>query len=399
MGLRFRRSIKLAPGVRLNVGLRGLSMSLGPRGASVSLTSRGAYQNLGIPGTGLSMRRRIDSAPSRRPSLPPNPKNLNIAFRLQDDGTVTIVDGDGNPLPPRLTKLAREQNEHTWRPWLEEKCDHWNKGIDEVIGIHLETPRPSDRPEGAFRTKYEAPRPTEPPPRPMTFLARIFRYKREQIERLNAQALEQYTHDIAAWDRARAEHDKREDARLVLFDSAAVVAPEKCREYLCAVLGRVKWPRETTISLEVDEGATNVSIDVDLPEIEDMPDKAASIAARGLKLNIKDRPPVQRRREYMTHVHGVFFRIIGEVFAALPRIRFVTASGFSQRPDQTTEQVVDEYLVSVQVPRSAWLALNFSEISQIDVAACLGSFDIRRDMTSTGVFRPIEPFPPPSDNA
>ena len=43
MGFRFRRSIRLAPGLRLNVGKRGVSLSAGVRGASMSFGSRGTY--------------------------------------------------------------------------------------------------------------------------------------------------------------------------------------------------------------------------------------------------------------------------------------------------------------------------------------------------------------------
>ena len=62
MGLRFRKSIKILPGVRLNLGKSGLtSLTVGPRGASVSVGKRGTYANVGIPGTGLSCRTRLDS--------------------------------------------------------------------------------------------------------------------------------------------------------------------------------------------------------------------------------------------------------------------------------------------------------------------------------------------------
>lgn len=54
MGFRFRRSIKLLPGVRLNVSKSGFSTTLGPRGATLSLGKRGPRANLGLPGTGLS---------------------------------------------------------------------------------------------------------------------------------------------------------------------------------------------------------------------------------------------------------------------------------------------------------------------------------------------------------
>ncbi|WP_312515831.1 DUF4236 domain-containing protein [Massilia sp.] len=66
MGLRFRKSFKLAPGVRLNVSGSGMSWSLGPRGASVSIGKRGTYFNANIPGTGLSSRTRLD-APTAAP--------------------------------------------------------------------------------------------------------------------------------------------------------------------------------------------------------------------------------------------------------------------------------------------------------------------------------------------
>lgn len=64
MGLRFRRSIKLFPGLRLNLTTRGVSATIGPRGANVSAGPRGTYANVGIPGTGLSARERLDGPPS-----------------------------------------------------------------------------------------------------------------------------------------------------------------------------------------------------------------------------------------------------------------------------------------------------------------------------------------------
>lgn len=59
MGLRFRKSLRIAPGVRLNFTGRGVSTTLGPRGATVNLSSSGARGNVGIPGTGLSYSQRL----------------------------------------------------------------------------------------------------------------------------------------------------------------------------------------------------------------------------------------------------------------------------------------------------------------------------------------------------
>lgn len=55
MGFNFRKSFKIAPGVRLNVGKKGISsVSVGGKGARVSLSRKGARTTVSAPGTGLS---------------------------------------------------------------------------------------------------------------------------------------------------------------------------------------------------------------------------------------------------------------------------------------------------------------------------------------------------------
>jgi hypothetical protein len=54
MGFRFRRSVKLFPGLRLNFGKRGISASIGVRGAHVTYGPTGTRTTVGLPGSGLS---------------------------------------------------------------------------------------------------------------------------------------------------------------------------------------------------------------------------------------------------------------------------------------------------------------------------------------------------------
>jgi hypothetical protein len=54
MGFRFRRSIRILPGLRLNIGKRGVSTSIGVRGAHVTFGKNGVRETVGIPGSGLS---------------------------------------------------------------------------------------------------------------------------------------------------------------------------------------------------------------------------------------------------------------------------------------------------------------------------------------------------------
>ncbi len=55
MGLRFRRSIKIAPGVKLNLNKKSVGVTVGTRGAHYTINSKGKKTaSVGIPGTGLS---------------------------------------------------------------------------------------------------------------------------------------------------------------------------------------------------------------------------------------------------------------------------------------------------------------------------------------------------------
>jgi hypothetical protein len=50
----------------------------------------------------------------------------------------------------------------------------------------------------------------------------------------------------------------------------------------------IVWPRDTVVSFEVRNGGQTVALDVDLPEIEDLPRKVTTLPARGYKLNVKE---------------------------------------------------------------------------------------------------------------
>ena len=55
MAFRFRKSIKLAPGVKLNLGKKSVGVSVGGKYGGVSYNSRnGARARVSAPGTGLS---------------------------------------------------------------------------------------------------------------------------------------------------------------------------------------------------------------------------------------------------------------------------------------------------------------------------------------------------------
>lgn len=57
MGIRYRTSFKIAPGVKLNLNAKSASITGGVRGAHVTYNSKGyRTTSAGLPGTGMSYR-------------------------------------------------------------------------------------------------------------------------------------------------------------------------------------------------------------------------------------------------------------------------------------------------------------------------------------------------------
>lgn len=89
MGFRFRRSVKIAPGIRLNVGKRGFtSMSVGGRGYRVNVGKRGVTRSISIPGTGISHTQRI-SGPAKATS--PSAESSNGSGAGRAFGAILLI--------------------------------------------------------------------------------------------------------------------------------------------------------------------------------------------------------------------------------------------------------------------------------------------------------------------
>ena len=95
--LRFHRSMRLLPGVRMNLSKTGLSISLGVKGARVNLGSRGVRTTVGIPGSGFSYIDQEGWGPSRQGVQIDAPSQVPV-----DDGT-----GDPRSRPYMRAVLAR----------------------------------------------------------------------------------------------------------------------------------------------------------------------------------------------------------------------------------------------------------------------------------------------------
>ena len=94
MSLRFRRSIRIAPGIRINLTKTGLGLTVGPRGAHYSVHSSGRRtRSVGLHGTGLYYQsrsggggRRSSSPRARMVQAPAPPRPRTVAETIPHPG-------------------------------------------------------------------------------------------------------------------------------------------------------------------------------------------------------------------------------------------------------------------------------------------------------------------------
>jgi Protein of unknown function (DUF4236) len=85
MGFRFRRSIKIAPGVRINLSKSGVSTSIGVRGAHVTVGHGQVRETVGLPSSGISYTAISSTHSCERAgaeSEPTNAGSLRIVWNL-----------------------------------------------------------------------------------------------------------------------------------------------------------------------------------------------------------------------------------------------------------------------------------------------------------------------------
>ncbi|WP_336916595.1 DUF4236 domain-containing protein [Acinetobacter modestus] len=73
MGFNFRKSFKIAPGIKINVTKKGISsLSLGKNGARVNVGKKGTKTTVSLPGSGISYSKfkRYSDGKTQPPPLP-----------------------------------------------------------------------------------------------------------------------------------------------------------------------------------------------------------------------------------------------------------------------------------------------------------------------------------------
>lgn len=401
MGFRFRRTISIIPGVRLNLSNSSPSLSIGPRGASITVGRRGTYANLGLPGTGLSYRTRLDQAASNtgnaarvRAESKEQLRNELLASIEQMEGVMTQVINVHTltPNPSQghtMSELQAHYLKQATQPYAIEAPIRPSKPITPPVPEH---PDPNEG-AGFLKKLFES---EEDRQERQTTAIQNWRRAVQDWERENALTEQRYQSQRAAWAEQYANwqyeakcHQEAIDASTANVVYRFTNDASYFESLLDEVLQLTDWPRETQVSFEVIPSESLIHLDVDLPEIEDMPQSSFSLNRS--KTEIIEKPMTQKavRENYARHVHGCLFRLIGLSLFALP-FDTVMVSGFTQRISKETGNLTDDYILSCRVKRSELMRVNFNRLGDVDPVEALAMFDLNRKMTSTHILQTIE---------
>lgn len=172
------------------------------------------------------------------------------------------------------------------------------------------------------------------------------------------------------------------------LDASAIPAEEEAEAACQDVLSELEVPFVFTASFEYDAPSRALMLDVDLPEIEDVPDEETSISSAG-RASSKRISAREAHAHYRTCVFSLCLALADRIFCRLPGLAHIVLSGYTQRRNSAGD-LVDVYIVSIRFERDGLAGKDLSSVDDPE-AFCM-EFENRCSTTSTGLFRKIVPY-------
>ena len=319
--MRFRKSIQICKGVKLNLSKSGASLTLGPgKGVSMNVGTKGAYFNWSIPGTGVYDRVRVDT--------------------LLKDKLGGLFGAKAEEEPEEEKKSSKSTAKSTGKSTAKSSGKSAAK---------TSAGSASGKTAKASSGVSEA-----------------------ELERLESEAALIAIHQLAPDVPAKASGT---------MDAGA--AEQAIEEWLC----EAEAPIAFCVQTEAVPEKKLVMVDLDLPEIEDMPqDKLTELADGTLK--IKKKTQKESRADYQTCVFGLGAYVAAHVLNLVPAAKQAAVSAYTQRRNEKTGDAEDVFIYSVVYTREAFK----KGYQQEEPEAFAGRLRSRYYVLASGVMKGIAPF-------
>ena len=144
-------------------------------------------------------------------------------------------------------------------------------------------------------------------------------------------------------------------------------------------------PMEYFLEISYDETNGKVIVDLDLPEIEDIPQNKIVVNPTG-KRSIKSKSQTNLREDYAHCVCGLSMYIAGIIFNTCIKIKEVEISGFTQRCGENSALATDQYVLLIRYTREQFMEIAFEKLTSLEI---INFFKHNMDMTKTFVLKEI----------
>lgn len=396
-------------------------MSAGRRGASVNIGPRGTYVTTGIPGSGISSRKKIGGKPQRGPERAKEQIIVNLTVTLDEFGKPIIKDANGDIISDgnTLKKIKRQENyKEVVRNLVISRKEELGKANSAFLEIYKLTPSlqeiksiESRSNDIKFQEYIKATFPEEEPslekikaefePKQKSTVEKIFFWRKDSkndidFDKIYHEKLNTWKLNKMAFEEKESEKKEREDAQnKKLYENARkdlereLSNPEETiTKRINEFLADLVLPVEFSIEFEYLKDNKSLYVDLDLPEIEDLPKKKAMVSASG-KISIKPKTNKELKEDYSKCVIGLAFFFAGNFFNMTRDLENITISGYTQRLSKKTGNIEDEYVYSIKFVRNSFGKLH---IKSIDPRQAIDNFENIINITSTYELKKIEPM-------
>ena len=422
MARRFRKSVKISKGIRVNFSKSGASLSLGGRGNGVNIGSRGTTVRHSIPGLGLSYSKRVSGSGhhgSRRKSTKRVSTKVSIqkprssssvyvpkTFRLEMDesGKILVFGIWGNEItdPAVIRKLKTTSNYKHQKEQLEierkARIDSIVKDAEEenerFINIYKQSCVVEDlesftqqlnnlKLQEFVEEPYDIPCPTEQEIRKdledeakQTVQGSIFTVGKLRKQYVEEHFQERYDEAVDTWEQDKAEYYEDQEEEKEEMESLFHELYEEQKAFLSSLISgdpdtvaevfddwiaSCELPVEIAINYDWSRTNRTMFLDADLPEIEDLnPTKMIKTDSGNLKE--KKKTQSELRGEYATLVFGLAIFISSHTFNISPAIQRILISGYTQRKNKDGD-LKDTYIYSLRFYRDQFENKDLSDIS------------------------------------
>lgn len=143
---------------------------------------------------------------------------------------------------------------------------------------------------------------------------------------------------------------------------------------------------EYFVDIAYDYESGKVLVDLDLPEIEDIPQQKIALTPSGKK-SIRQKTQSDLRSDYAHCIFGLAMYVAYNIFNVSVKINEIEVSGYTQRKGENSALATDQYVFLVDFTREVFSEIDFQKFSSLEV---MDFFKHHYNMTKTFDLKEIE---------